>query len=123
MRTDPDKLYRLTLLADFYGALLPMRQQDVLRMYCDENQSLSEIAEELGVSRQAVHEALKKGEASLLEFEEKLGLAARFAKQEEMLEQTASQLDSLLKADGLPEETEGREALRQIRENILSLEE
>ena len=92
-------------------------------LYCDENQSLSEIAEELGVSRQAVHEALKKGEASLLEFEEKLGLAARFAKQEEMLEQTASQLDSLLKADGLPEEAEWREALRQIRENILSLEE
>ena len=123
MRTDPDKLYQLTLLADFYGALLPERQQDVLRMYCEENQSLSEIAEELGVSRQAVHEALKKGERSLLDFEEKLGLAARFAKQEALLAQTAEQLDGLSKMAGAPEDAVWRDTLKRIRENIVSLEE
>ena len=123
MRTDPDKLYQLTLLADFYGALLSDRQQDVLRMYCEENQSLSEIAEELGITRQAVHEALKKGERSLFAFEEKLGLASRFAKQEALLEQTASQLDELSKMETSPEDAAWRGILRRIRENIVSLEE
>ena len=123
MRTDPDKLYQLTLLTDFYGALLPQRQQDVLRMYCEENQSLSEIAQDLGISRQAVHEALKKGEASLLGFEEKLGLAARFEKQDALLAQTAEELDVLSKAEAPPGGTAWREALMRIRENIISLEE
>ena len=123
MRTDPDKLYHLTLLADFYGALLPARQQDVLRMYCEENQSLSEIAQILGISRQAVHEALKKGEGALQGFEVKLGLAARFEKQEALLAQTAQDLEELLKADRLSEEAPWREALQRIRETILSLEE
>ena len=68
MKSSLDNLYEMSLLADFYGALLSQRQQDVLRLYHEENCSLQEIAEELGISRQGVHEALKKAEKSLRDY-------------------------------------------------------
>lgn len=49
-----------SLLYDFYGQLLSKRQQEVMALYHEENYSLSEIAEEFGISRQAVHDTLKK---------------------------------------------------------------
>ena len=52
-----------SLLYDFYGQLLSKRQQEVMALYHEENYSLSEIAEEFGISRQAVHDTLKKSGA------------------------------------------------------------
>lgn len=72
-----DSIARLSLLNDFYGSLLTSRQQEVMRLYHEENLSLSEIAEEFGISRQGVHDTLKNAEHALLEYEEKLGLIAR----------------------------------------------
>lgn len=72
-----DPIARLSLLNDFYGTLLTTRQQEVMRLYHEENLSLSEIAEEFGISRQGVHDTLKNAEHALLEYEEKLGLVAR----------------------------------------------
>jgi uncharacterized protein len=86
-----DSIARLSLLNDFYGSLLTSRQQEVMRLYHEENLSLSEIAEEFGISRQGVHDTLKNAEHALLEYEEKLGLVAR-------LEET--KLD-VLQIDGL----------------------
>jgi len=72
-----DSIARLSLLNDFYGSLLTSRQQEVMRLYHEENLSLSEIAEEFGISRQGVHDTLKNAEHALLEYEEKLGLISR----------------------------------------------
>jgi uncharacterized protein len=72
-----DPIARLSLLNDFYGSLLTTRQQEVMRLYHEENLSLSEIAEEFGISRQGVHDTLKNAEHALLEYEDKLGLVAR----------------------------------------------
>jgi predicted DNA-binding protein YlxM (UPF0122 family) len=72
-----DPIARLSLLNDFYGSLLTSRQQEVMRLYHEENLSLSEIAEEFGISRQGVHDTLKNAEHAILEYEDKLGLVAR----------------------------------------------
>ena len=66
-----------SMLFDYYGQLLSDRQNEVFRLYFEEDYSLSEIAAELNISRQGVHDALKKAEASLVSFEEKLKLIAK----------------------------------------------
>jgi len=64
---------RISLLLDFYEKLLPERQKEAIRLYNEENFSLSEIAELFGISRQGVHDAIRKGETALTGYEEKLG--------------------------------------------------
>lgn len=73
-----EKIAEESLLYDFYGELLTARQKDVMKLYHEENLSLSEIADEFGISRQGVHDALKNAEKSLLDYEEKMGLIKRF---------------------------------------------
>jgi predicted DNA-binding protein YlxM (UPF0122 family) len=65
-------------LLDFYGPLLTPRQQALLRLYCEEDLSLSEIAEQEGVTRQAVHAAIQHGDRRLREFVRQLGLLERY---------------------------------------------
>ena len=76
-----------TLLLDFYGELLSPRQSEALDLHFNSDLSLSEIAEETGVSRQAVHDAIRAGKSMLAKYEGKLGLAARFARQQDMVRQ------------------------------------
>ncbi len=66
------------MLLDFYGSLLSERQRDVMELYYNEDLSLAEIAEDIGITRQGVRDAIKKSESILAETEEKLGLAQRF---------------------------------------------
>jgi predicted DNA-binding protein YlxM (UPF0122 family) len=61
-------------LLSIYGGLLSDKQGEILRMYCDEDLGFSEIAEELGVTRQAVYDATRQGRATLEKFEEHLRL-------------------------------------------------
>ena len=70
----------MTVLFDFYGELLTDKQRAALRSYYEEDCSLSEIAENMGVSRQGARDFIKRGEIQLAEFEEKLGLSKRFAR-------------------------------------------
>lgn len=73
-----EKRVRTSLLLSFYGPLLTQRQREMLRMHEEDDLSLSEIAQEAGVTRQAAHDAIRRGEEQLFSFEEKLGLAARW---------------------------------------------
>jgi len=75
-----DKIAEVSLLYDFYGQLLTERQREVMRLYHEENYSLSEIAKEYDISRQGVHDTLKKAERALHEYEEKLGLVEKLEK-------------------------------------------
>lgn len=72
------KIVEVSMLFDFYGDILTEKQQDVIRLYYDEDLSLSEIAENSGITRQGVRDSLKRAETQLLEMEEKLGLVIRF---------------------------------------------
>ncbi len=73
-----------SLLYDFYGSLLSDSQNEVMALYHEDNLSLSEIASELGMSRQAVHYTLKKAEHALVEYEDKLGLVAGYHRSQEL---------------------------------------
>ena len=75
-----EKKIELNWLSAFYGGLLTPRQRDVLRMHCEEDLSLGEIAQEAGISRQAVHDLLSRAAHQLFELEEKLGMAERFTR-------------------------------------------
>ncbi len=69
-----ESIVELNLLHDFYGSLLTGKTADVVRLSLEENFSLSEIAERLGISRQGVHDHLKRGIQQLRHYESKLGL-------------------------------------------------
>lgn len=84
---DAEALASLTLLLDFYGELLTPRQVEVLHMHCNEDLSLAEIAQELQISRQAVHDAIQTGKNLLERYEDKLRLAGRSERQRELLKQ------------------------------------
>ncbi len=120
MKSSLDNLYEISMLMDFYGALLSRRQQDVCRLYHEENCSLQEIAEELGISRQGVHEALKKAESALQGYEEKLGLIERFRVQEDVLQKALQNIDALLETCS---EERVRSGLLGIKHDINSIEE
>ncbi len=81
-----DKIPEINLLYDFYGELLAEKQRNIIRLYYENNLSLSEVGEELGITRQGVHEALKKSIERLLSYEDRLGLVKEFAKKEIALE-------------------------------------
>lgn len=68
----------VSLLLDFYEELLSERKRTVLSMYYNEDLSLAEIADEIGISRQGVRDLIKKAEEELNNLEDKLGLVRRF---------------------------------------------
>ena len=72
--------------------LLTDKQRQVLSLHCEEDLSLGEIAEEVGISRQAVHETITRAAARLNEMETSLGMAARFRRMESGLEEALSAL-------------------------------
>ncbi|MDO4483133.1 MAG: YlxM family DNA-binding protein [Clostridia bacterium] len=80
-----EKKIELSWLMDFYGGLLTDKQQEVLRLHCEEDLSMGEIAQEAGISRQGVHDMLTRTAQKLFDYERKLGMATRFARMEEGL--------------------------------------
>ena len=73
-----DKRIETAWLLDFYGPLLTDRQQQLVRLYCDEDLSLAEIAEQEAISRQGVYDTVHKAQRQLEAYEQKLGLLARY---------------------------------------------
>ena len=81
-----DKLY-VALYNDYYGSLLTEYQSDLVSRYYDMDMSLAEIAEDLGISPQAVRDALVRAQKTLEEYESKLGIAHKTAKIVRLLEE------------------------------------
>ena len=75
-----EKIAATAFLFDFYAPLLTERQRTALILFYEEDLTLSEIAELNGASRQAAHDAIRRGEELLLYYESELGLAARYRK-------------------------------------------
>ncbi|MFZ5827980.1 MAG: YlxM family DNA-binding protein [Bacillota bacterium] len=88
----------VALLYDFYGPLLTVRQQELIEAYYLEDLSLAEIAENDGVSRQAVHDLIKRSEAALHEYEERLGFLREYQQRQERL----GRLEAALAGGDLP---------------------
>ncbi len=73
------KMFVAELFA-FYGELLTEKQKDILTLYCLDDLSLGEIAEDLSISRQGVHDTVKRATKTLEDYESKLGLMDKFNK-------------------------------------------
>lgn len=91
-----EKIIEITMLYDFYGQLLTVKQQEILKLYHEDNYSLSEIADEFGISRQGVHDAIKKAEKALHEYELKLGLINKFINTEKAITKIDNAIDQLI---------------------------
>ena len=74
-----EKNLNIGYLLDFYGDVLTERKRDALDFYYNTDMSLAEVAEEMQISRQGARDIIKKAEDELLFYEEKLGLAKKFA--------------------------------------------
>ena len=77
-----EKNVEISLLFDFYGQLLKEQQQQAVSLYYNDDLSLSEIASQLNITRQGVRDSIKRSEAQLYIYEEKLGLFKRFKQTE-----------------------------------------
>ena len=118
-----DKNYEHALYYDFYGALLTDKQREVMELYHEENYSIVEIADELGVTKQAIHENLRKSEKILRSYEEKLGLMKSLLETRELIEAIDKKIDVLIRKAQESGRDEAEEGLKEIRDMISNLEE
>ncbi|MEG9296627.1 putative DNA-binding protein [Mangrovibacillus sp. Mu-81] len=88
-----EKTTRMNYLYDFYQSLLTPKQRSYMSLYYLDDFSLGEIAEEYNVSRQAVYDNIKRTEAMLEEYEEKLLLFNKFQERNEILAQLRKNLE------------------------------
>ncbi len=85
-----------SILLDFYGSILSDRQLEIMNFYYNDDLSLSEIAQELGISRQGVRDAIKKAEGIIIEIENKLELADKFYEINKQVDKIKKDLESIL---------------------------
>ena len=104
----------MSMLMDFYGQLLTDKQRDTVDLYYNEDLSLSEIAEEIGISRQGVRDSIKRGERLLNEYEEKLGLAGRVLE----IRSRIREMDKII--DTLEITGSAAEKLKQLSREVLN---
>jgi len=107
-----NQAYRMSMLFDFYGDLLTDRQKEFYDLYYNEDLSLSEIAENYGISRQGVRDVIVRAEAYLEELEEKTGLIARFHAMQDQLKELSGLIE---KAQGLNTSEELDSLMREMK--------
>ncbi|WP_459499824.1 putative DNA-binding protein [Bacillus sp. C1] len=108
-----EKTTRMNYLFDFYQSLLTQKQRSYMSLYYLDDLSLGEIAEEFDVSRQAVYDNIKRTEAMLEEYEEKLVLLQKFQERQRLV----AKLKQLI-----IEEEHVNEEMKQVVEAIEKLD-
>ena len=86
---------KISFLCQIYGKLLTKKQLQVLEDYYNNDLSLSEIAENNGITRQAVRDIIKKGESKLFELEEKLLIMEKMLEQEKQIQHILSDISKI----------------------------
>ena len=86
MRNLLESFLQVSLLYDFYGALLTDKQRKCIEMHFLNDFSLSEIADEFGVSRQAIYDIINRTRQMLVDYEGKLGLVRRYQTEQECIQ-------------------------------------
>ena len=95
-----------SMLLDFYGALLTEKQRECFDLHFNEDLSLSEIAEQSGISRQGVWDNIRRADAALKDIESKTGLIGRFSETQDALERLRAKLEEIVRlTDGRARET------------------
>ena len=95
VRSVMEKKIEISILIEIYGKLLTEKQLSILEDYYNMDLSLSEIAENNQITRQAVRDIIKKGEKKLFEFEEKLQVMKKMLKQEKQISNILSELTQI----------------------------
>jgi len=105
----------INVLLDFYGDMLTDKQRAFIEYYYFDDLSLAEIAENEGITRQGVRDAIKRAEGQLFEMEERLGLAKRF-------EEVRAGIDEILECAEIINESNMRTGLsRDINEAVVRI--
>ena len=94
-----EKKVEISILCQMYGKLLTEKQFEFIDDYYNNDLSLSEIAENNHITRQAVRDILKKGEKKLFEYEEKLMFMKRMLNQEKKIEKVLAELTKIQEDD------------------------
>ena len=102
---------QISMLCQLYGKLLTEKQYEFIDDYYNNDLSLSEIAENNQITRQAVRDIIKKGEKKLFEYEEKLLFMKRMSNQEKTIEHVLSELTKI-------EKTSSDKKVAQILESV-----
>ena len=113
-----EKNMELSLLLDFYGELLSEKVRGATELYYNDDLSLSEVAEDMGITRQGVRDLIKRAEGNLYGYEEKLGLYKRFV---EMQKGLTSLKDSLVKTKSLLDNNTDRSEIDKEISGMISL--
>ena len=112
-----NRILEQALLYDFYGELLTTHQKEVYEQFILDDLSLSEIAESAGISRQGVHDLIRRCQKALEGYENKLHLVERFLSVKEKVGQIDGILDEWEKEKKNPEEIVNR--IRRISDAII----
>ncbi len=117
-----DQTVHMGLLFDFYGQLLTEKQRLFFSLYHQDDLSLGEIAQQYGITRQAVYDIIQRSQKTLTNFEEKLGLIKRYVRQREQLERLQGRLRELADELSLAAVSEsGRRRLAEAQELLAEL--
>ena len=92
-----EKKVEISILWQIYGKMLTEKQNEYIDYYYNKDLSLSEIAENSGITRQAVRDIIKKGERKLFELEEKLLFMKKTINQEKQIEAILLNLNKIQK--------------------------
>lgn len=112
---DAEARFELIWLLDFYGPLLTEHRRELMRLYCEEDLSLAEIAEQMGITRQGVNDAVQKARRQLMDYEAKLGLAERYRAMSEQAQESLRLLqDVQAEGESLSRLNRAREALENL---------
>ena len=107
----------MTLLFDYYGELLTEKQKAYFDLYYNQDFSLAEIAEEEGISRQGVYDAITRTESILRNFEEKTGFVEKAMERARLLEKIRAAAKTVAALPG------GKDAAEQILAAAESMKE
>ena len=116
--TTPEEMAELASLYDAYGNLLKDGQRDIFEAYVLDNLSLSEIAEEQGMTRQGVYDTINRTRKKLREYDEKLGLRKRSKEMDEIVNRIVDVLrlsgGDMLSAEGRGEISKSIDDLKEL---------
>ena len=113
-----DKRFELTVLMDFYAPLLTEHRRQILSLRLEEDLTFQEIADQLGISRQGVHDAIKAAEAQLVKYEDMLGLVRRYREMEKAVAACREELGNIRPQPGSEGALDRARASLELSERI-----
>lgn len=114
-----EKIFEQGLLYDFYGDLLTEHQRRIYEDAVYNDLSLGEIAEKEGISRQGVHDLIKRCDKILCDYEAKLHLVARFSEARKMINDILQMTDKMAQKDSQGNLSEELQKIKQLGVQLL----